>query len=357
MASKLPGLFILIVASAISLHAQIPSGSSARSIPEEIEKMDVRVAQVISQAEARFKEGELHLKAGEPRQAHDKFDRAIDTILESGFDVRASQKLQDYYMMLVARIYDLEVPQRQKSTQPEVILRVPPDYSDRPQNVNDVPQQELGFKHQKFEPSARDEYGKPSVWEEGSPFGSKCDVRPEEAPALRGFRLGMEIAEVRKALSDFKMIGSDIQPRDELGASSVVFRGTKGASLKGVSKLALKFLDDRVTSISVTYDGSVKWDNAAQFLSRINTALSFPDAWRFTGPRDTGEYKMTCRGLNLEVDFNAGLYPTLTFNNSEAPKIVIKRKEEKDELRRRAEAEREEKRQRAEEERRKEFKP
>ena len=48
--------------------------------------MDVRVNQLITQSEARFKEGELHLKAGEREQAREKFDKAVDNILESGMD-------------------------------------------------------------------------------------------------------------------------------------------------------------------------------------------------------------------------------------------------------------------------------
>ena len=335
-------------------------GSSARSIQTEIEKMDVRVAQVITQAEARFKEGELHLKAGERLQAREKFDRAVDTILESGLDVRASQKLQTYYLELVERVYRLETPLQPMPPRIDLAQNsnVQVDYNGQFQQ-GDQEEQEPGFKHQKFEPSPLDEYAKLLLKPESynSPFGGRCILGINEAPELRGLRLAMDIAGVRKALANVKTLAPDVRPIDEFGASSVVFRGIQGPNFKGVSKLALKFLDDRLVSISVTYDGSVKWDNAAQFLSRINTALGFPDAWRFVGPRDTGDYKMECRGLNLQVEFNSGLAPTFTFNDSEAPKIIVRRMEEKEERRRRSEAEREEKRLRAEEERRKEFKP
>src|SRR5918997_4757633 len=80
--------------SAINLFAQnkFPVGSSDRTILTEVEKADPRVTQIITQAEARFKEGELHLKANEREQALDKFNKAVDVILESGMDVRASQR-------------------------------------------------------------------------------------------------------------------------------------------------------------------------------------------------------------------------------------------------------------------------
>src|SRR5438128_7189121 len=94
-------LAVAFALSASNLYAQIPAGSSARSIPTEVEKMDARVSQVIAQAEARFKEGELNLKAGEREQARDKFDKAVDIILESGLDVRASKCLHSYYFYFV----------------------------------------------------------------------------------------------------------------------------------------------------------------------------------------------------------------------------------------------------------------
>jgi membrane-bound lytic murein transglycosylase D len=155
--------FAAIALSATNVFAQIPAGSSARSIPTEIEKMDVRVTQLITQSEARFKEGELHLKTGERLQAREKFDKAVDTILESGMDVRASQKLQTYYLELVERIYRLEVPQQQVTPRVELAQAqtMPVTYTGQfQQDDKNAPPQEPGFKHQKFEPSPLDEYAK-----------------------------------------------------------------------------------------------------------------------------------------------------------------------------------------------------
>ncbi|MDT4897425.1 MAG: rane-bound lytic murein transglycosylase [Acidobacteriota bacterium] len=156
-------LIAALALSATNLYAQIPAGSSARSIPTEIEKMDARVTQLITQSEARFKEGEIHLKTGERLQAREKFDKAVDTILESGMDVRASQKLQTYYLELVERIYRLEVPQQQVTPRVELAQAqtMPANYTGQfQQDDKNAPPQEPGFKHQKFEPSPLDEYAK-----------------------------------------------------------------------------------------------------------------------------------------------------------------------------------------------------
>jgi membrane-bound lytic murein transglycosylase D len=152
-------LIAALALPATNIFAQM--GSSARSIPTEIEKMDARVTQVIAQAEARFKEGELHLKAGERLQAREKFDKAVDTILESGLDVRASQKLQTYYLELVERVFRLEVPQQQAAPRTELAQNstVRAGYQQDEKDAQQ-PEQVAGFKQQKFEPSPLDEYAK-----------------------------------------------------------------------------------------------------------------------------------------------------------------------------------------------------
>ncbi|HEV7374821.1 MAG TPA: hypothetical protein VGN95_08895, partial [Pyrinomonadaceae bacterium] len=152
-------LFVALTFSATNLYAQIPAGSSARSIPTEVEKMDARVTQLITQSEARFKEGELHLKANEREQAREKFDKAMDAILESGMDVRSSQRLQTYYLELVERIYRIEVPQQQVTPRVELAQNVQVNYTGQPQDEKNT-RQEPGFKQQKFEPSQLDELSK-----------------------------------------------------------------------------------------------------------------------------------------------------------------------------------------------------
>jgi membrane-bound lytic murein transglycosylase D len=143
--------------------------------------MDARASQVITQAEARFKEGELNLKAGEREQARDKFDKAVDVILESGMDVRASQRLQAYYLELVERIYRLEVPQ-QNAPRMEVAQNniQPASYNGQYQQQDDKsePQQVAGFKQQKYEPSPLDPLSKLVLTPE------EQNVDPEDVASL-----------------------------------------------------------------------------------------------------------------------------------------------------------------------------
>jgi hypothetical protein len=69
-----------------------------------------RVEQVIDRANDHFRKGKLSLEDNKPNEAREEFDKAVDEILMSGLDVRASPRLQAFYQELVERIYREEVP-------------------------------------------------------------------------------------------------------------------------------------------------------------------------------------------------------------------------------------------------------
>jgi peptidoglycan lytic transglycosylase D len=153
-------LLTALVASAASSFAQIPAASSARSIPTEVEQSEARVSQVIARAEDHFRKGKLNLEDRKREQARDEFDRAVDSILESGFDVRASQRLQTFYFELVERIYREEVPlQQQQSIPDNAATTVLVAQNKQTQEQKPTPTQ-IGFRNQKFEPSPLDDLSK-----------------------------------------------------------------------------------------------------------------------------------------------------------------------------------------------------
>jgi membrane-bound lytic murein transglycosylase D len=149
-------LFAVLVVPAVGVYAQNPaSGSSARDIPTEVEKSAPRVAQIIKKAEDSFRKGKLNLEVGKRAEARDDFDQAVDEILTSGIDVRASQELQTFYLELVERIYREEVPSNTPSRQTNVIELVAQNGQSQSQQPQ-TPQPQIGFVDQKFEPSPLD---------------------------------------------------------------------------------------------------------------------------------------------------------------------------------------------------------
>ena len=148
-------LFTVLVVPAVSIYAQIPAGSSARDIPTAVQQSEDRVSKVITTAEDYFRRGKLNLEDNNRDQAREDFDKAVDSILESGLDVRASQRLQGFYLELVEKIYREEVPLGRGPIQPNVTELVAQNGAPSAPQKIDPPQ--IGFRDQKFEPSPLDE--------------------------------------------------------------------------------------------------------------------------------------------------------------------------------------------------------
>jgi membrane-bound lytic murein transglycosylase D len=148
-------LTAIFVVSAGITFGQIPAGSSARTIPTEVEKASTRVAHVIAQSEDHFRKGKLNLEDNKREQAREEFDKAVDVILESGLDVRASQRLQTFYLELVERIYREEVPLGHSVPVTVNRTELVAQNTQQPQ----APLQ-IGFREQRFEPSPLDELSK-----------------------------------------------------------------------------------------------------------------------------------------------------------------------------------------------------
>jgi membrane-bound lytic murein transglycosylase D len=151
-------LFTVLVVPAVSVYGQIPAGSSARDIPTAVQQSDEHVSKIITTAEDYFRRGKLNLEDNKRDQAREDFDKAVDSILESGLDVRASQRLQSFYLELVERIYREEVPLGRGPIQPNVTELVAQNGAATAAQKNDPPQ--IGFRDQKFEPSPLDELSK-----------------------------------------------------------------------------------------------------------------------------------------------------------------------------------------------------
>ncbi|MFL6335338.1 MAG: transglycosylase SLT domain-containing protein [Pyrinomonadaceae bacterium] len=139
----------------VSLQAQVPQQSYLRNTPSEIEREDPRVSKIVEDAEKHFRLGELNLKDQKRQAAREEFDKAVDTVLESGMDVRSNPRLNRYYVELVERVYRYEVPQAVPNARPanggtfQTVAQVDGQQPAAPA--------EVGFVEQKFEPSPLDD--------------------------------------------------------------------------------------------------------------------------------------------------------------------------------------------------------
>jgi membrane-bound lytic murein transglycosylase D len=177
------------------IKAQVP-GSSAREIPTEIQKAEPRVDQVIDRAETYFKQGKLNLEDNKREAARSDFDKAVDEILMSGLDVRASQRLQKYYLELVERIYREEVPVLQAVPQPQQNATpvVAQDAANPKVETVEVAktqqpkQAQIGFRQQTFEPSPLDVLSKLILNEEEKKVSESDIAELEQAKNALDFK-------------------------------------------------------------------------------------------------------------------------------------------------------------------------
>jgi len=155
----------------VIVHAQ-PGGSSAREIQTEVQKTDPRVDQIIERANDHFRKGKLNLEDNKREQARDEFDKAVDEILMSGLDVRASQRLQTFYLELVEKVYREEVPLIQTAPQQNatpVVAQGPANPKTEQTEIAQVQQPKsvtIGFRQQGFDPSPLDALSKLILTEE-----------------------------------------------------------------------------------------------------------------------------------------------------------------------------------------------
>src|SRR5215210_7311831 len=111
-------LLATLLLPSVSLQAQVSQQSYLRNTPSEVESNDPRVSKIVDDAEKHFRLGELNLKDQKRQAAREEFDKAVDTLLESGMDVRSNPRLNRYYVELVERVYRYEVPQAVPGARP-----------------------------------------------------------------------------------------------------------------------------------------------------------------------------------------------------------------------------------------------
>jgi membrane-bound lytic murein transglycosylase D len=192
------GFIAFFALSAAVVRAQLPATSSLRSsTPTDIERDAGAVTQVIERAESHFNQGKLNLDDQKFEAARAEFDKAVDTLLESGLDVRAHPRLQTYYLQLVERVYRLEVPAQQSgqaiaSAQPVRATANGAQFvavnGQTPQPQAPSPAQSGFLREQKFEPSPLDELAKLELTEDEKRVTDEQTAELEVAKSAVDFR-------------------------------------------------------------------------------------------------------------------------------------------------------------------------
>jgi hypothetical protein len=165
-----------------------------------------------------------------------------------------------------------------------------------------------------------------------------CNLSAVDAPALRGFQLGMTVEEAKGI---YNLI--DASP-DETGYFEVhaIPLLLPEHTAEGISGLALGFLDGRIVSIIVVYDSKTLWPSTEQLALAISKTLNLPTSWeKKTNPANPSQQvglQLRCNGITVGVtpaDVSPSKTPVLLLFKNDTKAIRDARRAKAEELRRR----------------------
>jgi hypothetical protein len=159
---------------------------------------------------------------------------------------------------------------------------------------------------------------------------NKCVLKLSElpdAPELFGFRMGMSTAQLKLRvpqvvfgrIDDFGVSKTSISPDFDPQMDK--------ASLSGIRTVSFDFLDGRLTSLWLGYDGSFKWKTVPDFVTGISQSLHLPDAWKSWKVRGQ---QLSCADFQMTVSLVAE-GPSFHITDETAEQTVAARRQAKEE--------------------------
>ena len=118
------------------------------------------IQRIIENSTLHFQSAEANFRNGSFDRARRDYDRALDTILESGVDIRSDARLQQHYQGLVEQIYQRQMTLMVVAPASSGAI-TPADSTNSANNANDK-----GFGQQPFTPSPLDELTKLDLTED-----------------------------------------------------------------------------------------------------------------------------------------------------------------------------------------------
>lgn len=159
---------------------------------------------------------------------------------------------------------------------------------------------------------------------------NRCALKLAElpdAPELFAFRMGMSTAQLKLRVpqvvfgrgDDFGVSKTSISPDFDPQMDK--------ASLAGIRTVSFDFLDGRLTSLWLGYDGTFKWPTVPDFVKGISQSLHLPEAWK---PWKVRGQQLSCADFQMTVSIVAE-GPSFHIIDETAEQTVAARREAKEE--------------------------
>lgn len=109
---------------------------------------------------------------------------------------------------------------------------------------------------------------------------SKCDLTISQSPLVGGLQLGMSVAQVKNIYPNIGSMATTDARKDRIVSTAQIqyLDLYDKPELKGITRIALTFVDLRLTHIYLEYDQRTSWKSVDEFAEGIFRSLSLPAA-------------------------------------------------------------------------------
>jgi membrane-bound lytic murein transglycosylase D len=193
-ASLLTGCLSFALLYCLHTSPVYAQGRSANSdITAEQSHRNLEIQRVIERSNSYFQSAEVSFKDGNFNKARREYDRAVDTVLEAGIDVRSDARLQQHYQNLIERIFQRQMTLMVTASGPSALDAAQNNGDDSSQSgagnrAQDRQSSDRGFGQQIYEPSPLDEIKKLSLTEEETKGVTEDQVQTVVAAARLDFK-------------------------------------------------------------------------------------------------------------------------------------------------------------------------
>ena len=136
-----------------------------------------------------------------------------------------------------------------------------------------------------------------------------CSLSTTQVPGIGALRLGMtpkQVLALFPGSGEDPEVRSDLsKPASPLGVSGFIIKPSRYQSkdkYAGVSQIALHFLDGRVSSFTISYNGP-EWPDVDKFVAKVVEGTNLPpaDAWQAYAGMETQLKYLTCTDFEIRV--------------------------------------------------------
>jgi len=162
-------------------------------------------------------------------------------------------------------------------------------------------------------------------------FAQQPVCTEKRAPEYKGFQLGMTMMDVKDKMVDPSTFDGKLSSANKINTQAIQLLASelKEEYPEAVESVNLTFVDKRLASIKVTYNGSDSWMGAQDFFKQTAAKLGLPAPPASTSTRGRGgeRARVDCMGFAVMLAYSFGVSPNVTIYDSATLKLVDERSE------------------------------